>query len=1400
MLYATIIITWVTLGPINHTLLDQVLDSLESIAKVKTRAILPSEQWCQESEAGCEEDEGEKPKKKKKKSVKKKKKKGGNKKKSKPCAEKNPASNNSACLYKPGEFREIRLKFIADLRKSEDVTWSEACKRWNTSERRDLDFLEVFAGMGHVSQCLRQDWSLAIRSRATSGRNEINPNGNTGYGSVFEAKWYMGFFGQLSCKRHIGYSNARTYPRRFGLLLADYWRTNQDSEDELGGPRMSTDIDMSKTDFELFLPLLRSTTVAEFAEADLLSCVKYLLRSKSIHFRGQWGLVEALKRGKLVRDGIRALKVHKAEERDKTKAKGNKSSSSACSSKLSIASHTNPHGIPDEPPIALTERLSGEGTMSLEELMKSERLTYADAVVVFENVREGLREQEAAAAAASPATTKTPKVKENKKEKAEPLRRSKASTHLAEEEEPQDTEEDEPKGVTIAPKARATKPKNKADKARKPEEPAEDSKQGGRGKSKKARKAEAVPEEEPSEEPKPRRAKAKARKPEAVPQEEPEDEEPKPRRAKARKPEAVPQEPSEDEEPKPRRAKSASKAKQNKGKPSPSKSIETPPKVRLSSKSKPTKRRKLAQDEDTVAADSEAERLAEVQAMLDEIDRVSEARSASKGKEEEDPFPETLVDPAPPEEQQQDEDEPQGDKEPEEDEPQGDKEREEDDPQGDEELEEDDPQGDEELEEDEPQGDEEQNDGEPLEDDEAGDDDEGGAPCVVALQGQLGCTALRFMVQSVCMPCANDELGASDSTSSGTIPGDFDDSEAWLTELLAYGLVAPPDHFELPVTVAVHPRGAVMEKNGHVLLSKQGKTGYRIDFTSPGMPSSSVKTRSRTFRNFSDRYEHEISNTLSRMDRLLQQKEAAATTTKTAAPTTKTAATTVKPVPTPVRASSMPAIVDVDPPKAKTHHFGKGAAARAHQSGKFASCPNISQLMDGSLTDRNKALREWVSKGGNIDAMETSLEMHRQESLKVLNRLSGRSLGFGQEPSSSVYKGAGKKRGQFHCAAVKKEIGQLSNMIIDMSQADSPDLLKSLKAHDAKMKAFSLKLGMTKAGEKFDGLCEQIHEEASLPPALDPRLRVIARALLEEDFVESMYPSSADLHSYWAQLLPDFPDHWLKNKRKLWSYTIPIVLWGDEGTPDLSVFREHSKASRYMIYSLLASRYFVNGKTNETLQNLNAAVVKETYYFVPVAFRGDLKYLTQCFNFVRNASTPQVCFKCLASRSDPGMLYTDINVDAPWTTTEYSHEPWVDRPAFAFIDGFDLQMVQVDWMHTSRCAMSSGVFLTMEQQRHLRVVGDVFLSSYCALATIACDRGEYYFKLRPKFHHLIHMLRDKRPSKRSPGWDNCYMDEDHIKHCVRILRKVSHRTAELSLLKRNAVQAKQALLECLLPK
>ena len=154
----------------------------------------------------------------------------------------------------------------------------------------------------------------------------------------------------------------------------------------------------------------------------------------------------------------------------------------------------------------------------------------------------------------------------------------------------------------------------------------------------------------------------------------------------------------------------------------------------MSTKSKPTKRRKLAKEED-VAVDSDAERMAEVQAMLDEIDRVSEARSSkSKSAEAEEPFPDTLVDPAP---------EPKGEEEQGE-EPQGEEEQGEE-PQGEEEQGEE-PQGDEEEDE-EPQGDEEEDDESQGDDDEKGDDDDDGGD---GLLGRINSPKPRSRIY-VCM-------------------------------------------------------------------------------------------------------------------------------------------------------------------------------------------------------------------------------------------------------------------------------------------------------------------------------------------------------------------------------------------------------------------------------------------------------------------------------------------------------------------------------------------------------------------------------------------------------------------------------------------------------------------------
>ena len=112
--------------------------------------------------------------------------------------------------------------------------------------------------------------------------------------------------------------------------------------------------------------------------------------------------------------------------------------------------------------------------------------------------------------------------------------------------------------------------------------------------------------------------------------------------------------------------------------------------------------------------------------------------------------------------------------------------------------------------------------------------------------------------------------------------------------------------------------------------------------------------------------------------------------------------------------------------------------------------------------------------------------------------------------------------------------------------------------------------------------------------------------------------------------------------------------------------------------------------------------------------------------------------------------------------------------------------------------MRAGTFLTIEEKRQVNILGATFLTTYASLAYEAVSRHEYLFKMRPKLHYFQHMIESARPSRRSPGWDHCFIFEDHIKQCIRMLRKVSHRTAERQLLRRNALAIKQHKLKHLL--
>lgn len=150
----------------------------------------------------------------------------------------------------------------------------------------------------------------------------------------------------------------------------------------------------------------------------------------------------------------------------------------------------------------------------------------------------------------------------------------------------------------------------------------------------------------------------------------------------------------------------------------------------------------------------------------------------------------------------------------------------------------------------------------------------------------------------------------------------------------------------------------------------------------------------------------------------------------------------------------------------------------------------------------------------------------------------------------------------------------------------------------------------------------------------------------------------------------------------------------------------------------------------------------------------------------------------------------DAAVFLPYLLSELQDNP---------IDGPYSGLLGVLWAaeQLSHCIMSSGIFLSLEEKSTIETVGRLFLDGYGVLASIAVQRREKYFKMRPKFHVLQHMIEDDRPSRRGPGWDHTFMDEDHVKACIRMLSKVSHRTAEKNLLLRNCIQVKQTVLRAL---
>lgn len=77
-------------------------------------------------------------------------------------------------------------------------------------------------------------------------------------------------------------------------------------------------------------------------------------------------------------------------------------------------------------------------------------------------------------------------------------------------------------------------------------------------------------------------------------------------------------------------------------------------------------------------------------------------------------------------------------------------------------------------------------------------------------------------------------------------------------------------------------------------------------------------------------------------------------------------------------------------------------------------------------------------------------------------------------------------------------------------------------------------------------------------------------------------------------------------------------------------------------------------------------------------------------------------------------------------------------------------------------------FLTPQEQDTVRTLGSLFLRTYLSLASQALGRGQYLWRVIPKFHLLAHVFRCDRVC--NVAKHSTWMDEDYLKKVGKTLR------------------------------
>ena len=110
------------------------------------------------------------------------------------------------------------------------------------------------------------------------------------------------------------------------------------------------------------------------------------------------------------------------------------------------------------------------------------------------------------------------------------------------------------------------------------------------------------------------------------------------------------------------------------------------------------------------------------------------------------------------------------------------------------------------------------------------------------------------------------------------------------------------------------------------------------------------------------------------------------------------------------------------------------------------------------------------------------------------------------------------------------------------------------------------------------------------------------------------------------------------------------------------------------------------------------------------------------------------------------------------------------------------------------CLAHGSLFLLESESLTAYTTGLSFLHSYVGLAGQAVAANEFFFKVRPKYHLLVHVVESLKPVQnvlhRNPFFDATFGDEDYVKHLLNLKKKMSRRTASLNVLRRFLVMNK----------